>query len=467
MAISLVRRSPSKITTLVTILGLIVFLPFLFYGVYQTVTLITRAVGYPANIVVDASVTLESIRTDFYHAFAQGGEEAEDMIGPVFDETKALEPKIIRLDHIYDHYDVVSGGTGNPTFNFSKLDTAIETITKLGAIPLLSLSYMPASIAKDSVIINPPNDWNDWAKVVQRTIEHYSGKSEKNLNGVWYEVWNEPDLDQFGKWKIGGDKNYLTLYQYAAIGAKNAGNVNSFYLGGPSTTGLYKNWITALANSGYRVDFFSWHTYLSDPRRFLTDQQNFSNWLLPYPQHASKPSMITEFGFTGAKNNLYSTTYAAAHTASVIRQLISGGPKYLFSFEIKDGPGQEAGNGWGVIAHQNYGKTKKPRYHVYSFIDEMAGKRLQLNGEGSWVTGFATLNNGIYRLLLVNFDANGTHTETVPITFKNLPAGSYTYTERSLFGKTSETTVTSDGKLLQKNVILPVQSIVIIKLTRK
>jgi len=60
---------------------------------------------------------------------------------------------------------------------------------------------MPGVIAKDGNIINPPNDWNEWTLVVQKTIEHYSGKNDRNMNGVYYEVWNEPDLAQFGGWK--------------------------------------------------------------------------------------------------------------------------------------------------------------------------------------------------------------------------------------------------------------------------
>ena len=67
-----------------------------------------------------------------------------------------------------------------------------------------------------------------------KTIEHYSGKGGKNLSGVYYyEVWNEPDLAQFGSWKMGG-KNYLTLYHYGRVRREQSGTgVNQFYLGGP------------------------------------------------------------------------------------------------------------------------------------------------------------------------------------------------------------------------------------------
>ena len=111
-------------------------------------SLYTKASGTKANIVVDASVPMESISTNFYHAFAQGGEEANDMIAPIAAETKALSPEIIRIDHIYDHFDVVSGSSGNLSYNFDKLDQIVNTIVSVGAKPLLALSFMPSVIAK-------------------------------------------------------------------------------------------------------------------------------------------------------------------------------------------------------------------------------------------------------------------------------------------------------------------------------
>jgi hypothetical protein len=459
------RNTNPQITSLVSFITVLFFLPLLLFATYQSVILITRAVGTPANVLVDTKAVLEPIKTDFYHAFAQGGEESEDMIGPVLSETRALNPKLIRIDHIYDYYNVVGGSGGGMSFDFSRLDAAVNTILGAGAKPLLSLSYMPPSIAKGGAVINPPNDWNDWATVVAKTIEHYSGKGEKNLGGVYYEVWNEPDLGSFGSWKLSGEKNYLTLYQYAAEGAKRAANTNWFYLGGPATTGLYKNWIMALAGSGYRTDFFSWHSYLADPKRFTTDQENFITWMLPYPWHTLKPTLITEFGFTGDKSSLYNSTYAAAYTAAVIRQMISGGPSYLFSFEIKDGPGQS--NGWGLVAHQNAGKKPKPRYWVYSFIDQMVGNRLQVTGEGTWVTGFASKNEKTIRLFLVNFDRSGSHVETVPIKFTNLDPGTYTLREHFLFGTDTSSEKAIPEGVYEEKLYMGSQSVVILELTKK
>lgn len=462
----LIRHVSGRATSLVSLLALVVFLPLFFTLVFQTYNFISRASGTPANIVVDVQAEQEQIKTDFYHAFAQGGEEHGDMLASITSDIKPLRPQYIRLDHLYDNYNVVGRSGESLTYNWTELDQAVNTIIATGAKPVLALSYMPSVIARDGVIINPPNDWNEWALVVQATIEHFSGKSQRNLNNVQYEVWNEPDLEQFGKWSLGGDKNYLTLYKYAAIGAANAKGVNTFGLGGPATTGLYQRWIEALVQSGSRVNFFSWHSYLPNPTQFATDQRNIIKWLLPYPNYTLLPKFITEFGFTGAKSKGYGTSYAAAHTAAVVRQLISGGPTLLFTFQLKDGPGQSDGDGWGLITNDDNGLRKKPRYFVFNFLDSMAGTRLGLTGEGSWVTGFASKKAEKIRVLLVNFDQSGSHSETVPVTFTNLNAGKYTLREKFLIGKEQVTTEEITGTTLSKSIYMYAQAVVIIELEK-
>lgn len=464
-----------RLTQIVSIIALAIFLPFLLFGAQQLAELVSRASGTPANIVVNTKLLEEPLNLNFYHAFAQGGEETDDMLAPVMSQIRALHPQIIRLDHLFDNCNVVGKSGNQLTFDWSCLDPKVNSILATGAKPLLALSYMPAAIAKNG-IIGPPNDWNDWATVVQNTIEHFSSKT----SDVYYEVWNEPDLNQFGSWSL---SDYLTLYSYASRGARNAHSVRRFYLGGPATTYLRPNWITGLINSGARVDFFSWHTYAADPTQYYTDQNTLSSLLKTYPSFALTPVLITEFGLTGSKSALYGGQYAAAHTAAVVRQLLSNGIKYAFSFELKDGPNDAAnGNGWGLITHENNGAKAKPRYYVYSFLDQMAGTRMGVSGEGSWVTGFASTNNGIFHVLLVNFDPNGTHTEAVPVTIGNLDPGTYSFRQHFFLGQdvtTTETVAAPDNQtftslntgaksnMIQKTIFMPASSIIILTVTKQ
>lgn len=456
-----------KISRLISILLLLFFLPFLILGTFQLAQLVSRASEKPAVITIDTQFTAEPISTNFYHAFSQGGEESADMIAPIAPFVTALNPRYIRLDHLYDHYNVVKRNGGELVFDFSRLDAVISTIRSTGATPVLALSYMPTAIAHEGVIINPPDNWDDWALVVQKTIEHYSGKNEQNISGIFYEVWNEPDLAQFGSWKIGGDKDYLTLYRYAAQGAANAQNVNFFSLGGPVTTGLYKTWITALVASGSRLDFFSWHSYLPNPDQYVQDQDNLISWLTDTPAFIAKPKLITEFGFTGEKSPAYGTMYAAAHSAAVIQKLAGRGVTALFSFELKDGPGQEAGDGWGLVTHESNGAKQKPRYALYNFLDPIAGTKLVHTGGNSFVSALATKQNERIAVLLVNFDNSGNHSEVTTVNFTKLINGSYTYRQHFLRGQDVTLTEAVSENTLTKSILMPAQSVAVIELTKK
>jgi hypothetical protein len=228
-----------------------------------------------------------------------------------------------------------------------------------------------------------------------------------------------------------------------------------------------KDWTEALVTSGNRVDFLSWHSYMSDPNRYSQDQRNLISWLMPYPGYTLLPKLITEYGFSGSKHPRYGTSFAAAHTAAVVRQLITGGPSYLFSFQLKDGPGQQTGDGWGLLTHEDNGANAKPRYHVFSFLDSMKGNRIDLRGEGSWVTGFASLNGGTVRVLLVNYDENEQHAENVPVMFTNLDPGTYTYRERFFRGRDVSFTESVSGSILSKELYMPSLSVVILELTKR
>lgn len=445
MSVSLTGRVTGKTMSVISFIALLIFLPLLLLAAYQTATIISRAAGTSATIVVEVnSVSQEKVDPTFMHAFAQGGEETGNWLSPVQKEVTALKPKWIRIDHIYDFYDIVKKDGESLSFDFSKLDPVINSIRTAGATPVIALSYMPPVIAREGKIINPPDNWDDWSLVVQKTIEHISG----TIPNIYYEVWNEPDHEQFGGWKMSGDKNYLTLYQYAAKGANLAKNTKPFHLGGPSTTGLYKNWITKLVESGARLDFLSWHSYLKNPKQFSQDQRNIASWLMSYPEAVLLPKLITEFGFTGAKDPRYNTPFAAAFTAAVFRQLAIGGPQGLFSFELK--------GSWGLM--------NTPRYYVYDFLYRMVGERLALTGEGTWVTGLSTKQGTTIRIMLVNYDATGNHTETVPITVTNLPNGDYRYSQHYLEGQPTVSQVSITEGVLTKNILMPAQSVIFIEL---
>ncbi|KUK79130.1 MAG: hypothetical protein XD95_0595, partial [Microgenomates bacterium 39_7] len=151
----------------------------------------SQASGEPANITVDTQNVLGTLNRSWRN-LAQGGESKNWRLQPISEKVKRLNPQQIRVDHIYDFYDIVHGSPGNLSFDFTQLDIIINDILEVGAKPYISLSYMPPTISSGD-IVDAPHNWADWQLTVQRTIEHISGT--RGITDVYYEVWNEPNLN--------------------------------------------------------------------------------------------------------------------------------------------------------------------------------------------------------------------------------------------------------------------------------
>lgn len=428
----------------------------------------TRATGEPANIQVDVQARLGPMPRPWRH-LAQGGESHDWRLEPLVPQVRDLNPEYIRLDHIYDFYEVVHGSPGNLSFDFTPLDPILDDILATGAKPYIALSYMPPAIATGD-IVSPPHDYRDWQLLVQRTIEHISGT--RGIADVYYEVWNEPDL--FGDWRYYGERNYLTLYTYAARGAMAAQNVQPFKIGGPSITALYRNWFNAMANHtlrhNLRYDFFSWHRYDHNIDRFRQDLAEVRQWLRAYPQlEATLELHITEWGHDSENHAGYDTMYSAAHTVAAAIEMI-GVVDQALVFEIQDGKdphGDEYWGRWGLFTHNDFGARAKPRYWGLRMLDRIGEERLQLLGKGTWVKAAAGREpDGRIQVVLANFDRWGRNSEQVPITFNNIEPGSYTITSQLLNDQRRVEQVATDAAVLQTHFFMPANSVGLVELQR-
>ena len=409
----------------------------------KTVQYLSKASGTPANLVVNYEGII-GVMPQIWRNLAQGGEESKAMLGPVVTEIKALKPEYIRLDHIYDAFNVVGKVDGRLVYDWSGLDKAVDEILETGAKPFLSLSYMPSAIAS-SDIVSLPNDWGEWGQVVQATVEHFSGRNNRNIDKVIYEVWNEPDL--FGSFKTYGEKNYLTMYEVSAKAAMRAENTNRFEIGGPAMTALYKNWLERLikfaSENKLRLDFLSWHRYDQNIDVFEQDAKQADEWAGSIPAFLDLKFYVTEWGIDSENNLAYDNKLSAIHALAATRAMM-GRVDRAFVFEIKDGPGSEKHWGrWGLLTHEKFGKPeKKPRYQALAFLNELLPFRVSLAGEGSWVKGIASMNEaGGLKIMVINYDPNGKHGEGVPISIENLPKEEFLYKRQDFMGESISTRV--------------------------
>ena len=401
--------------------------------------------GTRAELVINLTNSAE-IESYPWQYLAQGGEEKQNMLSSVINQVARVKPKYIRIDHVFDYYNLVQRNTnGDLIYDWSGLDGEIDLILQTGAKPYVSLSYMPQVLSETTEGL--PYSWDEWGDVVKKTIEHISGKNGLSIKDVYYEVWNEPDL--FGGFSTKGGKNYLTLYHYSHDAAIAAGNVWPFKLGGPATTGLSKIWFddffTYASINKLRVDFFSWHRYAEDIQIFEEDVYNAMNWLTKYPKYLDCELVISETGMTGEVDSVYDQEISAIHTLSLYTSLFQKINK-VFLFEIKDGPGiKQYWGRWGILTHEKYGiPVEKPRYKAIEFLQRAEGAWFPVFGQGTWVKALATQRDGVVKVLMVNYDPYGRHIENVPLTLVNLPYKDFTFRRSDFLGNVESYDITVD-----------------------
>ncbi len=440
------------------------FLPIVVYASSVVITSQSNASGTPANIIVDTSEDMGPISTSMWQNYSQGGEEPKNMIAPVLAQVKQLQPQLIRIDHLFDYYNVYSSPG---VYNFSQLDEYIKSILDTGARPMLSLSYTPANLSKTGQVAGEPNDWNEWYSLVRATAKHYS--QDLNIDGIYYEVGNEPDL--FGSWHYSRSPNYLQLYESTSRAVVEGAGDKNFKLGGPATTSYYTNWMKSLldhvSKNKLPLDFITWHHYDRNPRNFESNIDSLNTLLFQYPSYSGLEKIITEIGIDSEPSSTYDNQISATHTLFTINNLI-GKIHRIFNFELVDGPTKRENNfsGWGLITHPNFGGQPKPRHTALTFINQIAGNRLALAGNGSWVNALASKNGNTIQVMLVNYDYNNQHTESVPVLFRQLTPGQYQLTTKYLSGKIQTTTITSRGTTYQHLQYLEPNTAVILELKK-
>ena len=437
-----------KTISFIGVVLMAILLPSVLKLANSTVRLWAGAEGRLAAIAVETNHVLGPLPKPWL-ALAQGGENLQGFLDNKTKRVGAMKPEYIRIDHVFDQFDVVYKDGETIKYNWAKLDKVLLQIKETGATPFISLSYMPEVLATTD-IISEPKDWNQWANLVKDTIEHISGTLD--FEDVYYEVWNEPDL--FGGWKMGGKKDYRTLYLYSARGAVAAKNVNNFKLGGPGTTGLYKNWMDQffpyILQNNLRFDFFSWHRYDLDIAKYNQDVAQVDAWLEKHPYFTNVEKIVTEFGPKSDAGGANDTKMGAAHLVAVMRELTYK-IKYGFTFSV-DGA-------WGVL--------DKPREQALLMLTRLGDKRLGVSGEGSWVRAIGAQKDNVYQVLVANYDPRGTHFEDVPITFVNLKERDFIIREKFLGGGGRNVEVATTEAILQHTLPMTPNSVILVELEPK
>ena len=135
---------------------------------------------------------------------------------------------------------------GNPVYNWTIIDSIIDTYIQKGMKPLMEIGFMPKDLSANpepyehiwskggnlwTGWTHPPKDYNKWREMVYQWVRHSIERYGKQEVTTWlWEVWNEPDIPYWS----GTFEEYCKLYDYAVDGLKRA--CPECTIGGPHTT---------------------------------------------------------------------------------------------------------------------------------------------------------------------------------------------------------------------------------------
>ena len=303
---------------------------------------------------------------------AQGGESEDPAF---FDNIRntgaALGPGLVRIDNIFTHYDIVRRGPdGLVSYDWTKLDRALDGLKAMNKEPLICLSYMPEILSlSGNSRVEPPAKYEEWADLVRSTVHHVN--IERKMGVRYWEVWNEPNIWEF--WQAPFPE-YLKLYDITAEAALLADP--SVKIGGPSVSYFstdhigefleHARWNVSMGVPAH-VDFISWHSYGRPPDIVAADIRRLRTILEDFPMF--RPQIfITEFnvlqggaGDTSSGGKTDTVESAIAFLSSIESMQRERLDRALL-FELKDGQGPRSYWGrWGILT---YDGKPKPIYHA-------------------------------------------------------------------------------------------------------
>jgi len=211
-------------------------------------------------------------------------------------------------EHTVDVHAIFPDFTKNPydpeSYDFTLTDEYLSTITDAGSEVFYRLGSKIEHWPKKYGTIVPP-DFKKWAVICEHIIRHYNKGWANGFHfGITYwEIWNEPD----GK-KSNGDQpnwsgtpqDYYELYEIAATHLKS--RFPDLKIGGPAVSSLVQRWtddfLAYLIRDGKRVplDFFSWHSYPSDPH-IIAERARYARAKLDFYGYTETESHLNEYNY--------------------------------------------------------------------------------------------------------------------------------------------------------------------------
>jgi len=361
--------------------------------------------------------------------------------------------------------------SGTAVYDWTVADQVYDLLLANRLKPLVSFTYMPSRLASEpnrrnpwnKSHISPPKDYREWQSVIYNTVSHLKQRyGHDEIQGWYFEVWNEPDLPWFFWVKHpdkkrypnkGDNKAYFKLYDYTAEAATKA--LPNIKIGGPAIAGdiefFINDWLPhcesgtnyASGRQGTRVDFLSMHAYGNIERKILPKIMRFVDKAEANGGDIAENAdfLITEYGPTAQPEPWLNSRYVAAWMVKFVDGIFFLGDekdeKYvpdLACFWTKPIPANfdkhfGLATAFGHPKHPRPNAiVKRPAFNAFDALSRLGTVRLDVKGTsfGDPIRAIAAKTDEAVQILVYHLDESDPHNSVnrrypVNIEIRDLP----------------------------------------------
>ena len=240
--------------------------------------------------------------------------------------------------------DFTADENDSRSYDFEYTDAYVKAAADVGAKVFYRLGASIEHHRKFGTI--PPKDFNKWARICEHIIRHYNeGWADGFHYGLdYWEIWNEPECrnsDGSNPCWQGTAEQFTELFTVTVKHLKSC--FPDIKVGGPALCHAYNDEYNhrifdALKREGLSVDFFSFHGYYNDPKKYIDAGQHAYELLCEYGIENSTELILDEWNYVrrwtgdgfihsvhaikGLKGSSYIAGTMAAGQASKIDQMM-------------------------------------------------------------------------------------------------------------------------------------------------
>ncbi len=361
---------------------------------------------------------------------------------------------------------------GPGAYDWTNFDRYLSAIAAAGMRPIMEMDFMPSALALHGNKHDIYKSAADYRSFITAVAQHCLRRFGMADVSQWYwEIWNEPDFDQFWNGSNHFDGTTARMGEYNALYDNAVAAITSVIpdalVGGPAATnpGPVGPFLQHCKSAGTRVTFVSSHRY---PGGAGTGDSVDANDLISDNQARIKA--ITDAGYSPAQVMSFSTEWNSSYNgqgggtgdalvsmdnhwnvgfilkaAKLLSDQSAGDtpPLSLFSFWTlsdvfdestgpsgsyilgKDGGNLPFGSVFGLMTAQG---VRKAAFNAFKMLNHLGPTRLRSHGgtSGDGVDAMATMSDAGDEIEILVYDQyrklDTAGTDTVTLNLYNLPA---------------------------------------------